>query len=87
MKGKLSSEVPEKTNYVGRGLAIGLAIGAGYGVVLSAATDNPAFLSIGIGSGLAMGIAIGSGLQRRHEEAQAERAAIGDEGVDEDRVS
>jgi hypothetical protein len=72
MKSKLSSKEAEKTSYVGRGLAIGLAIGAGFGVALSAATDNPGMLAIGIGCGISLGVAIGSSQQRRHEEEQAE---------------
>jgi hypothetical protein len=67
MKGKLGSKEPEKTDYIGRGLALGLAIGAGWGVALSAATDNPGMLAIGVGCGISLGVAIGSSLQRRHE--------------------
>ena len=67
MKGKLSGKEAEKTNYVSRGLAIGLVIGAGFGIALSAATDNPGLLAIGIGCGISLGVAIGSSLQRRHE--------------------
>ena len=92
MKGKLTGKEAEKTNYIGRGLAIGLAIGAGSGVALSAATDNPGLLAIGIGCGISLGVAIGASLQRRHEEEQsgeAEPAAQsdGDEGVGEDGAS
>jgi len=85
MKGNLSSKETEKSNYIGRGLAIGLAIGAGFGVALSAATDNPGLLAIGIGCGISLGIAIGTSLQRRHEEESG--PGVGDEGVGEDGSS
>jgi hypothetical protein len=71
---------PRDVNYVSRGLAIGLTIGAGLGVVLSAATDNPGMLAIGTGCGISLGVAIGSSQQRQHEAAQLEEA--GDKGED-----
>jgi hypothetical protein len=85
MKGKLSGKEAEKSNYIGRGLALGLAIGAGWGVALSAATDNPGLLAIGIGCGISLGVAIGSGLQRRHEGESG--PVVGDESVGEDGSS
>ena len=89
MKGKLTGKESAETNYVSRGLAIGLVLGAGWGVALSAATDNPGMLAIGIGCGLSLGIAIGTGLQRRHEEEQSEgtRPVVGDDGVGDDGSS
>lgn len=89
MKGKLTGKELEKTNYIGRGLALGLVLGAGWGVALSAASDNPAFLAIGAGCGMSIGIAIGTSLQRRHEEEQLGEAepVVGDQSVGEDGAS
>jgi hypothetical protein len=89
MKGKLIGKEAEETNYVSRGMAMGLAIGAGLGVALSAATDNPGLLAIGIGCGLSIGVAIGTSLQRRHEAEHSEGTGpvSGDEGMGTDGAS
>ena len=50
-------------NYIGMGIAIGLALGGGLGLL---AFDN---IAIGVGAGLVLGLAIGSALQARHENA------------------
>ena len=60
----------KQVNYTGIGLVLGLAIGAAWGIALSAATDSPAFISIGIGGGMCIGLAIGSSMQRRHEQQE-----------------
>ena len=72
MTDRQTGQEPQKTtNYVALVLSIGLVIGAGVGVTLSAATDNPGLLAIGVGCGLAMGAGIGSALQRQHEGKDA----------------
>jgi len=62
---------PENTNYTGVGVAIGLAIGGGLGVVFGIALDNMAFMSIWVGAGLSIGVAIGAGLDARNEGKDA----------------
>jgi hypothetical protein len=57
---------------------------------LSAALDNPAFLSIGIGCGMTLGVAIGSSLQQRREGEGSEESELvvkgdGDQGISEDK--
>ncbi len=44
-------------------IGAGIAIGAGVGAAMFAATDNPAW----IGIGAALGAAVGAGLDRRRE--------------------
>jgi hypothetical protein len=56
-------QTPKKASYVGLGLAIGIALGGGLGLVL----DNMAFM----GAGIAIGIAIGAGLDQRHKQDNA----------------
>ena len=68
MKNTSTGQEPKKVDYVTQGFGLGLVLGAGWGVVLSAALDNPAFIAIGVGCGISLGLAIGTSLQRRHEE-------------------
>ena len=82
MKSEQSGQEKKQVNYIGIGFVLGLAIGVAWGVALSAATDSPAFISIGIGGGMCIGIAIGSSLQRRHEQEEGAAPAndAGEEG-------
>ena len=84
MKDEQSSEVQE-INYTSKGLLFGMIFGVAWGLVLSAVTDNPAFLSIGIGSGLAIGVGIGSSMQRRYEQEQGAslEGEDGEEGAEQ----
>jgi hypothetical protein len=56
-----------ETNYTGVGIAIGMGFGVPYGVVLSAAVDNFAFLGVGVAVGVGMGVAIGTALNERNK--------------------
>jgi hypothetical protein len=56
-----------ETNYMGVGIAIGMGFGVPYGIVLSAAVDNFAFLGVGAAVGVGMGVAVGTGLNERHK--------------------
>jgi hypothetical protein len=42
-----------------------------FGIIMGAALDNMAFMSIGIGSGLSIGLAIGAALDARSKENEA----------------
>ena len=46
-------------HFIGKGMAIGIAIGAGIGVPLSSAIGNPGMISIGLPIGLVLGLAMG----------------------------
>jgi hypothetical protein len=87
MKSKQTGQDPKVVNYVGQGLALGLIFGTGIGTALSAATDNPGLLAIGIGAGMTLGIGIGTSLQRRHEEAQSPGAEPDVEDSSDQRAS
>ena len=67
---KWGNGVPESSNYAARGMAIGLAIGAGWGVALDAGLKNMAFMSIGVGAGMCIGPAIGAGLDKKAKGAR-----------------
>ena len=71
MKDNSTGQEPKRVDYVAQGFSLGLALGAGWGVVLSAALDRPWFIAIGVGCGISLGLAIGSSLQRRHEGEEA----------------
>jgi hypothetical protein len=58
------------------GIAFGLIFGPAVGISLMAATDNPAWLAIGIGVGLCLGAAFeGSKRKRREEEGTDDRGS------------
>lgn len=57
-----------ESSELGRWLAIGMVMGAGFGMVLGAALDNMAFMSIGGGAGMCMGLAIGAAKQRARQD-------------------
>jgi len=54
--------------FVGRWMAIGMAIFAGFGVVLSVSTDNPGLIGIGPALGISFGLSVGSAIEKRHAE-------------------
>jgi hypothetical protein len=56
------SEQQPQTNYIGLGLAIGLAFGVVLGLTIF---DN---FAIGAGSGMVLGLAIGSAIQARYQK-------------------
>ena len=56
-----------KEHYMGQGMAIGMAMFAPLGIVLSIVTDNPGLLGIGPALGVSIGIAIGEYLYKRNK--------------------
>jgi hypothetical protein len=56
-----------EADHMGVGIAIGMGFGLPYGVVLSAAVDNFAFLGVGVAVGVGMGVAVGTALNERHK--------------------
>jgi hypothetical protein len=55
----------QKQHYMGLGMAIGMAMFAPLGIVLSIVTDNPGLLGIGPAVGVSIGVAIGEHLHKR----------------------
>jgi hypothetical protein len=55
----------QKEHYMGLGIAIGMAMFAPIGIVLSILTDNPGLLGIGPAVGVSTGVAIGEHLYKR----------------------
>ena len=56
-----------KEHYMGQGMAIGMAMFAPLGIVVSIVTDNPGLLGIGPALGISFGIAIGKYLYERNK--------------------
>jgi hypothetical protein len=62
-----SKKYPEG-HFVGMWMAIGIVIFSGFGVPISIATNNYAFIGIGPALGVAFGLAIGQSIENKHKE-------------------
>jgi predicted MFS family arabinose efflux permease len=62
---------PQKPNYVGLGMSLGLVLGVPLGVCFGLALGNMAFMSIGIAAGMSIGLAIGASLEKGANEKDA----------------
>lgn len=65
MSSRNGKTMADRDHYLGIGMAIGIALFAPLGIVLSIVTDTPGLIGIGPGAGVAVGIAIGEGLYQR----------------------
>jgi hypothetical protein len=65
MTNQHQTQIPDKSEYMGRGMAIGMIVCMPLGVALFIITGNPGLLGIGPAVGVAMGVAIGEGLYQR----------------------
>ncbi len=63
---------PDEKKREANGLALGLIFGPAVGVALMAATDNPAWLAIGIGVGLILGAAFEGRKKKRKKEHETQ---------------
>jgi hypothetical protein len=70
MSSRNGNTTADKEHYMGIGMAIGLALFAPLGIVLSIVTDTPGLIGIGPGMGVAVGVAIGEGLYQRNERSR-----------------
>ena len=55
-------QMPKKTNFLG----VGIALGAGLGVVFGSAMHN---VAVGIAIGMALGVALGSAMNKRPDDS------------------
>jgi len=55
-------------HFTGKWMAIGIAIFSGFGIPLSIATGNYAFIGIGPALGVSMGLSIGSSIEAKHKK-------------------
>jgi hypothetical protein len=65
MTNQHQTQIPDKNEYMGRGMAIGMIMCMPVGVALFIITGNPGLLGIGPAVGIALGVAIGEGLYQR----------------------
>lgn len=61
-------------HFIGVGMAVGIAIFSGTGVVLSTSTGNPGLIGIGPAIGVAFGLAIGKSMEDKYRERGLIRA-------------
>lgn len=54
-----------KREAMSQGMAIGMVLFMPFGIILSMATDNFAFIGVGVPIGVAVGVAIGKSLSQR----------------------
>ena len=66
-------EYPEG-QLVAQWIGIGIALFAGFGVVLATATDNPGLIGLGPALGVAVGAGIGTGLENKARQEGRIRA-------------
>jgi hypothetical protein len=55
-------------HFVGMWMGIGIAIFSGFGIPLSIATGNSAFIGIGPALGIAFGLAIGQSIENKYKQ-------------------
>jgi hypothetical protein len=65
MSQQTNGSTKQKEHYMGRGMAIGMAMFAPIGIALFILTDNPGLLGIGPAIGISIGVAIGEHLYKR----------------------
>ncbi|HEY45931.1 MAG: hypothetical protein AMJ88_03680 [Anaerolineae bacterium SM23_ 63] len=68
MSQQTNDRMKEKERCMGLGMALGLAMFAPIGIVLSIVTDNPGLLGVGPAIGTSIGVAIGEHLYKRSKQ-------------------